>query len=328
MNVRGRDLSRSTVRRHAPLLAGAAVCGLLYAAASLRYEHFFSLQVLVNFFEDNASLGLAAVGLTFVILSGGIDLSVGSVMALSSIVTAVLIERHGWPPGLAYGAAVALGAVFGTGMGLAVHSLGLAPFIVTLAGMFLARGLAWIVHLEPLPISGSAHAAWAARAVPLAGGVDLPLVAMILLGAVLLGTYVSKWTAFGRSVYAIGGDADAARLMGLPVGRTVVGVHALSGACSAGAGVVFTLYQSAGNPSAGVGLELEAIAAVVVGGTLLTGGAGTVPGTLIGVLIFGIIQTTLMFEGTLSSWWTRVAVGLMLLVFVVLQRLFTDRGVP
>jgi len=137
---------------------------------------------------------------------------------------------------------------------------------------------------------------------------------------------VYKRQVFGRNVYAVGGNEEAAMLMGIPVGRTKVLVYALSGLCSSLAGVVFTFYGSSGNPSAAVGMELDAIAAVVVGGTLLSGGVGYVFGTLIGVLIFGIIQTGIVFDGRLSSWWTRVVIGALLLLFILLQKLFARPG--
>jgi simple sugar transport system permease protein len=149
--------------------------------------------------------------------------------------------------------------------------------------------------------------------------------AWIFLLIVALGVYLAKATRFGRNVYAVGGNETSALLMGLPVGRTKIGIYAFSGFCSALAGVVNTFYMQSGNASTGVGLELDAIAAVVIGGTLLSGGVGTVFGTFLGVLILGIIQTILTFEGTLSSWWTRIAIGLLLLVFILLQRMIQGR---
>jgi len=197
---------------------------------------------------------------------------------------------------------------------------------VTLAGMFFTRGLAQIVHLEALPISNPAYVAATGWGLPLAAGVRVPLTAFIFLGVLAIGLYLSVYTPFGRNVYAVGGNEEAALLMGLPVGRTKVGIYALSGFCSSLSGVVFALYSSSGNPSAGVGTELDAIAAVVIGGTLLTGGVGHVLGTLVGVLIFGIIQTGITFQGTLSSWWTKVAIGALLLLFVLLQRVLARTG--
>ena len=313
-------------RRHLPLLATCGLCVALYVAGSVLYPGFASLRVFVNFLSDNSFLGIIAVGMTFVILSGGIDLSVGSMLALSSTVLAVLLELRHVPVALAVGVVLAMGTALGAVMGLVIRQFRLAPFIVTLAGMFFTRGLAQIVHLEALPISNPAYVAATGWGLPLAAGVRVPLTAFIFLGVLAIGLYVSVYTPFGRNVYAVGGNEEAALLMGLPVGRTKVGIYALSGFCSSLSGVVFALYSSSGNPSAGVGTELDAIAAVVIGGTLLTGGVGHVLGTLVGVLIFGIIQTGITFQGTLSSWWTKVAIGALLLLFVLLQRVLARTG--
>lgn len=313
-------------RRHLPLLATCGLCVALYVAGSVLYPGFASLRVFVNFLSDNSFLGIIAVGMTFVILSGGIDLSVGSMLALSSTVLAVLLELRHVPVALAVGVVLAMGTALGAVMGLVIRQFRLAPFIVTLAGMFFTRGLAQIVHLEALPISNPAYVAATGWGLPLAAGVRVPLTAFIFLGVLAIGLYLSVYTPFGRNVYAVGGNEEAALLMGLPVGRTKVGIYALSGFCSSLSGVVFALYSSSGNPSAGVGTELDAIAAVVIGGTLLTGGVGHVLGTLVGVLIFGIIQTGITFQGTLSSWWTKVAIGALLLLFVLLQRVLARTG--
>ncbi|UCG16219.1 MAG: sugar ABC transporter permease YjfF [Phycisphaerales bacterium] len=315
------------LRRHVPLLASLAVYVLLYAVAANRYydDNFLSLRVFVNFFSDNAALGVVAIGMTFVILSGGIDLSVGSVVAMCGIVIAVLMQR-GWSPPPAFAAALALGTLLGLGMGGIIHRLGIAPFIVTLAGLFFARGLALIIHTGSLPIHHPTQTALSDWGIPLTDKVSLPLTAVVFLVLCLLGTYVSLMTRFGRSVYAIGGNEESARLMGLRVGRTKILVYGVSGFCAALGAVLATVYQLSGNSRYGVGMELDAIAAVVVGGTLLTGGVGTVPGTLVGVLIFAIIKTGIDFEGDLDSAWTRVAIGLLLLIFIVLQRVVAGAG--
>lgn len=315
-------MRRAAFAKRSPTVATAAVCAALYAAGAALYPGFASLQVFSNFFADNASLGIVAVGMTLVIISGGIDLSVGAVMALCSIVIAVMIGSSGASPALAIGAALCLGALFGITTGCVVHYLRLAPFIVTLAGMFLARGMALIVNIESLPVEGRFYEQVTGFGVPF-GGALLTVPAFAFLAVTAVGVYLLAYTPFGRNVYALGGSEDASTLMGLPVGRTRIAVYGLSGFCSGLAGVVFTFYQSAGSPTAGSGMELDAIAVVVIGGTLLTGGAGSAIGTLIGVLIFGIIQTGITFQGTLSSWWTKVAIGVLLLLFVLLQRVLS-----
>jgi len=159
----------------------------------------------------------------------------------------------------------------------------------------------------------------------LGDGMDVPLVAMIFVGLLLIATYIAKWRPAGRAVYAVGGHEQSALLMGLPVRRIKISVYAVSGFCAALAGVTASIYMSWGAALTGAGLELDAIAAVVIGGTLLSGGVGGPIGTLLGVLIFGIIQTAISFEGTLSSWWARIVVGLLLLAFILLQTLLQPR---
>ena len=154
----------------------------------------------------------------------------------------------------------------------------------------------------------------------------LPFTAMCFLGSVIVGTFLASFTRFGRNVYAIGSNENSARLMGLPIGRTKITTYALAGFFSALGGIVATFYMQSGNPASFVGLELDAIASVVIGGTLLTGGVGFVPGTLMGVLILGLIQQIIIFNGTLNSWWTKIVIGALLLVFIVLQKVISRRG--
>lgn len=311
-------------RKYAPLLATAAIGLILYMTASILYPKFHSAQVFVNLFADNSFLGIIAVGMTLVIISGGIDLSVGAVMALCSTVMAVLMTEHNMDPFLTLIISISIGTGLGLLMGWIIARYRLAPFIVTLAGMCLARGLAYIIHMEAIPIQNPLYAGLTEASVNI-GNVHITLPAFIFVAVVICGVFIAGHTRFGRSIYAIGGNEESAGIMGLPVNRTKVFVYMLSGFCSSIAGVVFTLYQSAGNPSAGMGLEMDAIATVVIGGTLLTGGSGNTVGTLIGVLILGIIQTGITFQGNLNSWWTKVAVGVLIFIFIVLQRLFGRR---
>lgn len=305
-------------RTSLPLAATVLVCGLLYAAACIRHadEGFCTWRVLVNLLHDNAFLGLAAVGMTFVILAGGIDLSVGAVIGCTSIAVATLVEQAAWPPAVVIPLVILGGTMFGGGMGAVVHIFKLPPFLVTLAGMFLARGLGLVICLDTVTVRHPLYA----RVADLSLDV-FPVPALVFLLVLAGGMYVAHLTRFGRAVYAVGGSEASALLMGLPVGRTKVGVYSLSGGCAAAAGVLYTFYTSSGNANAGTMLELDAIAAVVIGGTLLSGGVGHLFGTLIGVLIYGIIQTAIAFEGTLSSWWTKIVVGLLLLAFILMQKL-------
>ena len=318
------SLSRLDLR-FLPLLATIALFLLMVLAGAWRYTGFFSPQVFLNLLIDNAFLLIVATGMSFVILSGGIDLSVGSVVALSTMVLASLVEHHGWSPLPAIALVLLMGLGFGAFMGFLIERFRLQPFIVTLAGMFLARGLCYLISIDSISIGNEAYSELAYRRLELADGVTLSLGAMVALACLLVALFVAHGTAFGRTVYAIGGSEHSAVLMGLQVRRTVVGVYAISGLCAALGGVVFTFYMLSGYGLHAVGMELDAIAAVVIGGTLLTGGVGYIFGTLFGVLTLGLIQTLITFDGTLSSWWTRIVVGLLLFLFCLLQRLMVRR---
>lgn len=312
-------------RKYTSILVTFGLFVLMFASGSFLYTGFFSLQVLLNLLIDNAFLLITAVGMTFVIVSGGIDLSVGSMIALTTMISASLVQQHGWPPGAVIPLVLTLGALFGWGMGAVIHYFQIQPFIVTLAGMFLARGLCYVISIDTITIDHPFYTSAAQTKVAVGGGNFLSVSAIIALIVVALAVYLAHYTRFGRSIYAIGGSEQSALLMGLPVARTKMQVYTLSGFCSALAGVVFTFYMLSGYGLHAVGMELDTIAAVVIGGTLLTGGVGYVAGTFFGVLIQGVIQTIISFEGTLSSWWTKIVIGLLLLVFILLQRLLGAR---
>ncbi|MDM0045320.1 sugar ABC transporter permease YjfF [Variovorax dokdonensis] len=313
-------------RRSLPLMVTMALFAIMATLGSVAYPGFFSAQVFLNLLIDNAFLCVVAVGMTFVILSGGIDLSVGSVIALTTMVCASLVEHHGWHPLAAMPLVLVMGTGFGALMGFLIERFRLQPFIVTLAGMFLARGLCYVISIDSISISNEFYSDLSFIRIPVGGGATVTLSAVIALVVVAAGAYLAHYTQFGRTVYAVGGNEQSALLMGLPVRATVVGVYALSGFCSALGGVLFTFYMLSGYGLHALGLELDAIAAVVIGGTLLTGGVGYVVGTLFGVMMLGIIQTLIAFDGTLSSWWTRIAVGALLFVFCLMQRLLTARS--
>jgi len=312
-----------------PRMVSLAVTIALFLGMSIAggvlYDGFLRPQVFLNLFIDNGFLLIVAVGMTFVILTGGIDLSVGAVIAFSTVLLASLVQQHGWHPLPAIALVLALGSGFGALMGVLIQRYRLQPFVVTLAGMFLARGAATLVSVESIGIDHAFHVAVASLRIPVGGGASLSAGAVIALLVVAGGALLAGMTRFGRSVYAIGGSEASARLMGLPVDRTLVQVYALSGFCSALGGVVYTFYMLSGYSLHAMGLELDAIAAVVIGGTLLAGGSGYVLGTVFGVLVLGLIQTLIVFDGTLSSWWTRIAIGALLLLFCLLQRLLAGR---
>jgi len=213
----------------------------------------------------------------------------------------------------------------GAFMGWLISAFRLPPFLITLAGMFLARGLGFWINTESVAIRHPMYEQISGFAITL-GFVRVPAPALALLLVLVAGYLIAHHTRFGRNLLAIGGNEQSALLMGLPVGPTKVTVYAVNGLCAALAGIVATLYTGSGNPSMGIGLELDAIAIVVIGGTLLAGGRGHMVGTLFGVLIFGTIQAAILFDGRLSSWWIRIVVGGLLLTFILLQGFLVRRA--
>ncbi|SAK83002.1 inner membrane ABC transporter permease YjfF [Caballeronia temeraria] len=322
----GAPIRKVSTSRYLPLAATVTLFIAISVLGSVMYTGFFSLQVFLNLLIDNAFLIVVAVGETFVILSGGIDLSVGSVIALTTMVSAALVEKAGWHPLIVIPLVLAMGTAFGTLMGWLIARFRLQPFIVTLAGMFLARGLCYLISIDSISITDPWYAAVSQIRIPVTSGASLSLGAVIALVVLAGAVFVAHYTPFGRTIYAVGGNPHSALLMGLPVNAATIGAYALSGFCSALGGVLFTFYMLSGYGLHAMGLELDAIASVVIGGTLLTGGVGYVIGTLFGVLLLGIIQTLISFDGSLSSWWTKIAVGALLLVFCLSQRAFGDRS--
>jgi ribose/xylose/arabinose/galactoside ABC-type transport system permease subunit len=308
--------------RHRAILITLAVLLALLGLCAVQFPFVLSTRVIGNLLTDNAFLGLLAIGMTVVIISGGIDLSVGSVLAFVSVLLAVMITRFGVDPLLAFALALLVGTAFGALQGAAIHLLGAPAFIVTLAGMFLARGACFLLTEDSIPINSAFYSSITDAALPLAGG-RLTLAAIAMLVAAALAALILRRTKFGANVYAIGGDPHAAELMGISVGRTTVGIYAFSGFTAAAAGILYSLYTQSGYPLAAIGIELDAIAATVIGGTLLSGGYGSVIGTLLGVLILGLIQLYITLQGTLSSWVAKIATGALLLFFIVAQRLLS-----
>ncbi|NKL21985.1 galactofuranose ABC transporter, permease protein YjfF [Rhizobium leguminosarum] len=306
--------------KYLPLLATIVIFVLAYAGCALQYPNILSTRVIGNLLTDNAFLGIAAVGMTFVIISGGIDLSIGSVIAFTGVFLAVILQITSIHPLLAFALVLVITTAFGGIMGAIIHYLEMPAFIVTLAGMFLARGMAFVLSIDSIPINHEYYSTLTSLYYRLPGGGRLTLIGGIMLLVFAVGIFIAQRTRFGTNVYALGGGTQTARLMGVPVGRTTIQIYALSGFLAGLSGIVFSLYTSAGYSLAAVGVELDAIAAVVIGGTLLTGGAGFVAGTLIGILIQGLIQTYITFDGTLSSWWTKILIGLLLFAFILMQK--------
>ncbi|MEJ8472818.1 galactofuranose ABC transporter, permease protein YjfF [Roseibium algae] len=305
---------------HLPLVVTIITFLVAFTLCASQYPSMFSLRVVANLLTDNAFLGIAAVGMTFVILSGGIDLSVGSVIAFTGVFLAVILRDTSIHPLGAFALVLSITILFGAAMGAIIHYLEMPAFIVTLAGMFLARGAAYVLSTDSVPITHEFYDFLQSIYWKAPGGGRFRLTGFVMVLTFVLGMIMAHRTRFGQNIYALGGGAQTARLMGVPLASTTIGIYAMSGGLAGLAGVVFSLYTSAGYSLATVGVELDAIAAVVIGGTLLTGGTGFVAGTFFGILIMGLIQTYIVFDGTLSSWWTKIVIGGLLFAFILLQK--------
>lgn len=309
-----------------PLLTTITIFILVYIIGGRLYPAMQKPQVFFNLFVNNAALLIVSIGMTFVILTKGIDLSVAGMIALTSAASAALLLNGVNPIGVMI-LMLVMGTVFGLAMGSLIHYLKVEPFIVTLMGLFFARGMAFIITLSSLTIKDPFYRYLALTKLPIPFFEKAYVYIPSLIGPLLLlvAIYLANFTRFGRTVYAIGNNEQSAMLMGLPVARTKIAVYAFGGFCSALAGIVFSISLLSGYGGYAPGMELDAIASVVIGGTMLTGGVGNVIGTLFGVLINGTIVSILQFNGTLSSWWTRIGVGVLTLVFIGIQSLFYMR---
>ena len=305
-----REKAASLLQRQGAVVALVAVC----VFGTMRYAPFATPENLLNVLRQNSMLGMVALGMTLVILTGGIDLSVGAVLAVAGIAAAML---SGQGTVVAVAGGLAVGALLGLVNGLLITKARIQPFIVTLATMIAARGVALGVTGEnSVRVDRLASGfIWLGRGDVL--GVPVPVVLFALVYGV--GWVALRYTRFGRYVFAAGDSEDAARLLGLNVDRVLLGTYALSGLLAALAGIVLAARLGAGQPVAGTGWELDAIAAVVVGGTLLSGGQGGVGATLVGVLLLGVIFNLFNLEGTITPWWQGVLRGVFLLGVVVIQ---------
>lgn len=312
--------------KYGPVIVTAVLLVGMLVAGAFRYRGFTNPQVIANLFIDNAYLLVLAVGMTFVILTGGIDLSVGAVLAMSTMITASLLQS-GWSPGVIIPLVLVLTSFLGLLVGLMIHYFQIQPFIATLAAMFLARGLCYVISNTTISIVDPVFVALAQTRIPILPRLSITPSVIIAILVVAAAVFVLHYTRLGRTVYAIGGSEQSGVLMGLPVARTKVLVYVISGFCSGLAGVLYSFYTLSGYALTAIGTELDAIAAVVIGGTLLTGGYGFVLGSVLGVLVLGTIQTLITFDGNLTSWWTRIFIGALLLVFIILQKVLTARRV-
>jgi ribose/xylose/arabinose/galactoside ABC-type transport system permease subunit len=323
----------SNNQRFIPLTATALLAFVAYGVGAILYPGMQDPQVFLNIFRNNAYLLISAIGSTFVILAEGIDLSVSGVMALTTVAAAALL-REGWNAWVVILLMLAMGMALGAIMGSFIAYLKVQPFIATLAGMWFARGMCFFISDDAIAIKDNRIYTILGQTRILIPGLSDPVAQTgdfisisVVVGMLLLvvAIYIAHYTRFGRTVYAIGGNEQSARLMGLPVNTTKVLVYTFNGFCSALAGIALSIFVLSGHGLYANGAELDVIAAVVMGGTMLTGGEGYVFGTLFGVLIFGITQTLIQFNGNLSSWWTRIVIGVLTLMFIGVQSALAAR---
>lgn len=316
----------SNNRRFISLFVTAALFLVAYAIGAGLFKGMRDPQIFLNLFRTSPFLLIAAVGGTFVILAGGIDLSVGGVIALTTVASAALL-RAGWDPFAVMFVMLVMGTVLGAVTGGFITYMKVQPFIATLATLWITRGLCFFISDNAISIDNPIYKILSQTRVLIPGlsnpvtkeGPYISFLVVLAFVVLLLGIYLAHFTPFGRNVYALGGSEQSAKLMGLPVNQTKVLVYTLSGFCSALAGITLSIYVGSGHGLYAQGFELTVIAAIVMGGTMLTGGAGYVFGTLFGVLILGVTQTLIQFNGQLSSWWTNIVVGALTLVFIGIQ---------
>ena len=292
---------------------------------------FLNPQQFFNIFNNNAYLIIIACGLTIVMISGGIDISVGGQVALITMTTVCFLENRG---GSVFGAlviALAIGLAFGAVQGFLISYLKIQPFIVTLAGMFFAKGMTTIVSVNPVTVKANEFFLKLKEFTINIPGIGqhtrsgmfinsyLEIGAVVAILAVVILWAALKWTRIGRNFYAIGGNSESALMLGINVQRTRFLAYLICGLLAGIAGFVYLLHTGAGNASNADGAEMEAIASSIIGGTLLTGGVGSLIGTLFGVMSLKTITTIVITSGLTQPWWQKITTGLMLCFFILLQ---------
>ena len=291
---------------------------------------FLNPQQFFNIFNNNAYLIIISCGLTLVMISGGIDISVGGQISLITMTTVCMMENKGSSVFGAFIVAIAIGLAFGIVQGFFVSYLKIQPFIVTLAGMFFAKGMTTIVSVNPVTVKANETFLKIKDAylnLPIGtyarNGNFIPsyleIGAIVAIVIVLIMWAVLKWTRIGRNFYAIGGNSESALMLGINVQRTRFMAYVICGLLAGLAGFVYLLHTGAGNASNADGAEMEAIASSIIGGTLLTGGVGSVIGTLFGVMSLKTINTIVIASGLTQPWWQKITTGLMLCFFILLQ---------
>ena len=320
------------------LLITIVLCFAMYAAGMVIFadKGFAKPQMFLNLFVSNAGLLVISCGLTIVMITGGIDISVGSVTALVCMVMADLMENKGVSAYVAVLAALLIGRAFGVVQGFLVTYMGIQPFIVTLAGMFFARGMTSIVHTDPFNVQNEAFVKLKDTRVIVPGMgsvnrigkyvnayVEIGVIVAILIVVIMF--VMLRWTKLGRSFYAVGGNRQSALMLGINVKKTRFLAHLLSGLLAGIAGYVYFLHVGSGAATHASGMEMNAIASSIIGGTLLTGGVGNIIGTFFGVLSLSTIQNIVSSAGLDQAWWTGITIAAMLCLFLVIQSVVLAR---
>ena len=334
------DMAVGRPRRH--LLKGISDTNLLMSITIVVFilmyvfaifglgQGFLKAQTFFNMLNANAALIILACGMTLVMITGGIDISLGGMAALVSMCSAVFLDMHS---GSVFGAimiSLGIGLAFGLIQGFLVAYLDIQPFIVTLAGMFFARGMTTIVHTAPFNVENEAFVALKDTRVIVPGFgsinklgkyvnayVEIGVIVAIL---VVIGFFiVLRWTKLGRSFYAVGGNSQSALMLGINVKRTRFLSHLICGILAGVAGFVYFMHVGSGSASHATGMEMNAIASSIIGGTMLTGGVGNIIGTLFGVLSLSTIQNIVSSAGLDQAWWTGITIAAMLCLFLIIQ---------
>ena len=313
------------------LLITVVIFFAMYIAAIIfQGKGFLKAQTFLNILNANAALIILSCGLSIVMITGGIDISVGGVTALVGMCCAVYLDFKGGNVAVAVIIALAIGVAFGLVQGFLVAYLDIQPFIVTLAGMFFARGMTTIVNSSPFNVANEDFVALKGTRITVPGlgsvnklgkyvdayveiGVVVALLVVIILFCVL------RWTKFGRALYAVGGNRQSALMLGINVKRTRFFAQLLCGILAGIGGFVYFLHVGSGSPSHASGEEMNAIASSIIGGTMLTGGVGNIIGTLIGVLSLSTIKNIVSSAGLDQAWWTGITTAVMLCLFLVIQ---------
>lgn len=293
---------------------------ILFIALSILSPDFLTSDNILQVLRQIAVNGLIAGGMTFAILTGGIDLSVGSILGFSAMCTVILLNT-GMPSSVAMILGMLIGATAGACNGVLIAKFKLQPFIVTLATMTILRGATLVVS-KSMPVSASSNAA-AFNFIGNSWILGIPTPVIILFLVFLLLWFILEKTTFGKKVYSIGGNEDVAKLSGIKVDQVKIAIYAIVGICSALAGIILASRLNSAQPQLGSGYELDAIAAVVIGGTSLTGGKGRISGTIIGVLLIGVLSNGLNLLGVQSDY-QQIVKGAVILLAVLVDRIKKD----